>query len=179
MASFCYARLIVGGALGTLALSACTVYTGGIREELYRQAGLPDQIKVAYGHDVVWETVGRGQITYVCRERTNAPEGAGWTLVALQAVLTDKTDYTRHPAAGAPAIPAPSINYAGPPPIFTAADGSTLHARLLDVEPSDQDNLPMQLFRVDPLRGTGALHPICATPSHAGRRDAADAVRYR
>ena len=160
MAGFYYARLIVTSVLGALALSACTAYTGGIREEPYRQAGLPDQINVAYGHEVVWETIGRGQITYVCRERTNVPEGAAWILVALQALLTDKTDYRRSVASGAPVASAPSINYAGPPPTFTTADGSMLHARLLDVDPSGEDNLPMQLFRVEPPLNTGALASI-------------------
>ena len=151
---------VAGSLLGVLLLSACTAYTGGVRETPYRQAGLPDKVKVAYGHDIVCETVGRGQFTYECRERSNMLEGAAWTFVSPQATLTDRLEKSRHPEAGAPVAVAPSLTYAGPPPAFTAPDGTVLKARLLEAASVDRDNLPLQLFRVDPPAEDGAFAGI-------------------
>lgn len=151
---------VAGSLMGALLLSACTAYTGGVRETPYRQAGLPDKVKVAYGHDIVWETVGRGQITYECRERANVLEGAAWTFVSPQATLADRAEKSRNPQAGAPVAVAPSLTYAGPPPAFTAPDGTILKARLLEAASTGRDDLPLQLFRVDPPAGDGVFAGI-------------------
>lgn len=110
----------------------------------FSQASLPAPIQVPAGHKVAWETVGSGDITYECRDKTNAPGQTEWVFVGPDAVLKDR--------AGK------SIGrYYGPPATWEANDGSKLTATQIAVTPSGPGNLPYQLVKANPAMGAGAL----------------------
>lgn len=122
-------------------LAACGSMPAG---SSFSQAALPTTIQVPSGHQVAWETVGMGDITYECRDKANAAGQTEWVFVGPEAVLKSR--------AGKPVG-----RYYGPPATWEALDGSKLTATQLAVAPSGPGNLPYQLVKANPAMGSGDL----------------------
>jgi len=96
---------------------------------------------------VAWETVGSGDITYECRDKTNMPGQTEWVFVGPKAVLKDRAGQV----VG---------SYYGPPATWEASDGSRLTGTQLAVAPAGAGNLPYQLVKANPAMGQGALSGV-------------------
>ncbi len=110
----------------------------------FSQASLPASIQVPAGNKVAWETVGKGDITYECKDKANMPGQVEWTFVGPDAKLMDRSGKQ----VG---------KYYGPPATWEANDGSKLTATQLAVAPSTAGALPYQLVKANPAMGSGAL----------------------
>eukprot|EP01036_Dinobryon_divergens_P055529 gene55529-74135_t len=51
----------------------------------FNQSSLPPTIQVPAGHKVAMETVGKGDITYECRDKANAPGQTEWVFIGPDA----------------------------------------------------------------------------------------------
>lgn len=69
-------------------------------------AAVPDAVKVPAGHTVMLETVGVGEITYECRDKSNAPGETEWFFVgpwpARHLAGQGRLEGHRHPACRGP-----------------------------------------------------------------------------
>ncbi|RZJ16829.1 MAG: DUF3455 domain-containing protein [Haliea sp.] len=110
----------------------------------FSQASLPDTIKVPMGNKVAWETVGKGDITYECRDKAGSPGMTEWFFVGPNALLMDRSGKQ----VG---------KYYGPPATWEAMDGSKVTATQLAVAPAGTGNLPYQLVKANPAMGSGAM----------------------
>lgn len=131
------AALVLLGATGAMAQSSTA----------FSQAALPATIQVPAGHQVAWETIGTGEITYECRDKKDDLGKTEWVFVGPEAVLKDR--------AGAQVG-----RYFGPPATWEANDGSKLTATQLAVAPAGDGNLPYQLVQANPVVGSGALEGV-------------------
>lgn len=114
----------------------------------FDQSGLPDAVKVAAGHKVALETVGVGQITYECRAKANAPDGAfEWVFVGPQADLNSRAGVKLG-------------TYYGPPATWASSDGSKLTGTQLAVAPGGTGNIPLQLVKANPAAGAGQMTAV-------------------
>ncbi|WP_207936338.1 DUF3455 domain-containing protein [Pseudomonas sp. 51_B] len=111
------------------------------------QTELPDAVKVPDGHRVLLETVGVGEVTYECRDKSNSPGQTEWTFVGPKAVLNDR--------AGKQVG-----EYFGPPATWQAKDGSKVTGTQLAVAPADKGALPYQLVKANPAEGKGAMQGV-------------------
>ena len=110
----------------------------------FSQASLPPSIQVPAGNKVAWETVGKGDITYECKDKASMPGQVEWTFAGPDAKLMDRSGKQ----VG---------KYYGPPATWEANDGSKLTATQLAVAPSTAGALPYQLVKANPAMGSGAL----------------------
>lgn len=110
----------------------------------FNQTSVPESVRVPAGNQIAWETTGRGEITYECRDKANAPGQMEWFFVGPKADLTDRSGKK----VG---------TYYGPPATWEALDGSKLTATQLAVAPSGEGNLPYQLVKANPAMGSGAM----------------------
>jgi hypothetical protein len=108
---------------------------------------LPDSVKVPDGHKVALETVGKGEITYECRDKADAAGQMEWFFVGPKAVLTDRSGKE----VGI---------YFGPPATWQAKDGSSVTGAQVAVAPSSAGNLPYQLVKANPATGSGAMSGV-------------------
>ena len=113
----------------------------------FSQSSLPLSIQVPAGNKVAWETVGKGDITYECKDKANAPGQVEWTFVGPDATLWDRSGKM----VG---------RYFGPPATWEANDGSKLTATQLAVAPSTAGALPYQLVKANPAMGSGAMSGV-------------------
>ena len=110
----------------------------------FSQDGLPDAVKVPAGHQVAWETVGVGEITYECRPKAGTPGAFEWFFVGPKADLKSRTGQVIG-------------SYFGPPATWAALDGSRFTGKQLAVAPAAPGNIPLQLVQANPVMGSGAL----------------------
>ncbi|ODU16625.1 MAG: hypothetical protein BGP22_24540 [Variovorax sp. 67-131] len=110
----------------------------------FNQSSLPPTIQVPAGHKVAMETVGKGDITYECRDKANAPGQTEWVFIGPDAKLWDR---------GGKQVG----KYYGPPATWESNDGSKLTATQLAVAPSGPTSLPFQLVKANPATGSGAM----------------------
>lgn len=113
----------------------------------FSQAALPADVQVPAGHRVVLETVGRGEITYECREKAGMAGQHEWVFVGPMATLTERGGK-------------PLGRYFGPPATWAHADGSALTGTQLAVAPAGNGNIPLQLVKANPATGAGMLQGI-------------------
>ncbi len=113
----------------------------------FSQDSLPDTIKVPAGHKVAMETVGAGDVTYECREKTDAAGQTAWVFVGPDARLNDRSGKQ----VG---------KYFGPPATWESMDGSKVTATQLAVAPAGAGNLPLQLVKANPAMGMGAMNGV-------------------
>ena len=111
---------------------------------MFSQAALPAAVQVPSGHRVAMETVGVGQITYECREKTGMAGQFEWTFAGPEATLQDR----KGRAMG---------RYFGPPATWALNDGSALTGAQLAVAPAAAGSIPLQLVKANPATGSGAL----------------------
>lgn len=145
----------------------------------FNQSTLPAAVQVPAGHRVAMETVGKGEITYECRVKANAPGEHEWFFVGPDAKLWDR---------GGRMVG----RYYGPPATWESSDGSRVTATQLAVSPAAAGNIPLQLVKANPATGTGAMTGVTyiqrvathggvapATPCAAGNLGARQVVQYQ
>lgn len=132
----------ISGVLATALLTACGALAS--KPAAFSQENLPSSIKVPPGNLVAWETVGKGDITYQCRDKANAAGQTEWVFVGPKAVLTDRSGKQ----VG---------SYYGPPATWEATDGSKVTAVQQATAPAGAGNLPYQLVKANPAMGAGAM----------------------
>ncbi|QHI97681.1 DUF3455 domain-containing protein [Xylophilus rhododendri] len=139
-------RIAAAGAAATalLGLVGCGSMSAPMGGMPFSQASLPATIQVPAGHKVAWETVGKGDISYECRDKANMPGQTEWVFVGPNATLSDRGGK-------------PVGRYYGPPATWEAADGSKVTATQLAVAPAGEGNLPYQLVKANPAMGSGAM----------------------
>lgn len=130
---------------GALLLSACAGMSPAGTP--FTQDGLPEAVKVPAGHQVAMHTVGKGEITYECKAKADAPGSFVWTFIGPKADLMARNG-------------AKVGTYYGPPATWESTDGSRLTGTQLAVAPSGAANLPLQLVKANPAMGTGAMTGI-------------------
>ena len=149
--------------IGVLSLAGCAASPmASGRMGTFVQDGLPEAVRVPAGHRVAMETVGAGQVTYECRERTGAA-GHEWAFVGPEAVLADRAGRR----VG---------RYFGPPATWESTDGSRVTGAQVAVAPAGAGNLPAQLVRAQPAGGTGAMNRVSFIQRVATRGGVAPAV---
>lgn len=126
-------------ALGLLALAGCATQTQ------VRNADLPESIRVPAGHAQTLYTVGRGEITYECREKKDAT-GFEWAFVAPVATLADEKGMLV------------GKYFAGP--TWESNDGSRVSGKQVAISPAASGNIPLQLVKANPSSGEGAMKDI-------------------
>ncbi len=131
----------VVGIIGSAALMAACGSMSPM--STYSQTNLPPTIQVPMGNKVAMETVGKGDITYECRDKVGAP-GMEWFFVGPNAALNDRSGKQ----VG---------KYYGPPATWESMDGSKVTATQLAVAPSGPTSLPYQLVKANPAMGSGAM----------------------
>jgi Protein of unknown function (DUF3455) len=125
--------------IGALTLGACANTMPA-----FSQAALPDAVKVPAGHTVAMQTVGKGEITYECREKKDAAGQFEWAFVGPNAKLLDRKG-------------AQIGIYYGPPATWQNNDGSKVTGTQLAVAPSSAGNIPFQLVKANEAMGNGAM----------------------
>lgn len=110
----------------------------------YSQDSLPETVKVPAGHQVAWETVGSGEITYECRPKAGMPGAFEWVFAGPKAELKSRQGVLLG-------------SYYGPPATWAALDGSKLTGTQVAVAPSSAGNIPLQLVKATPAMGAGTL----------------------
>ena len=131
--------------LGLIASAVLLTACGSMdKSSSFNPTSVPESIRVPAGNKIAWETTGRGQITYECRDKANAPGQTEWVFIGPQADLMDRMGKK----VG---------TYYGPPATWEALDGSKLTATQLAVAPAGEGNLPYQLVKANPAMGSGAL----------------------
>ena len=129
-------------ASATALVAACS--SGPMMMKPYDQGMLPGAVQVPAGNKVAMETVGKGDITYECRDKANAPGQTEWVFVGPNAALNDRSGKQ----VG---------KYYGPPATWESNDGSKLTATQLAVAPSGPTSLPYQLVKANPAMGSGMM----------------------
>lgn len=166
-------------ALATLASLAACSSTSTMAPAMFSQSALPAAVQVPAGHKVVLETVGKGQITYECREKKDAAGMHEWVFVGPVATLMDRSGAT----VG---------RYFGPPATWAAQDGSALTGAQVAVAPAAAGSIPLQLVKGNPATGAGAMQGVTyiqrvatvggvapATPCNAQALSRREVVNYQ
>ena len=139
-------RLLTVPALivGTSLLSACGSMGSQPHARVFSQDGLPPSVQAPSGNKVALETVGKGSVTYECRDKAGMVGQTEWVFAGPDAVLSARDGK----AVG---------KYFGPPATWEAMDGSKVTGTQLAVAPSGTGNLPYQLVKANPAMGSGAM----------------------
>lgn len=109
-------------------------------------ASLPEPVRVPEGHVQKAWSLGVGEVTYACREKTDQPGAYAWVFVAPAANLLDAQQKPM------------GKYYAGP--TWEANDGSKVGGKQVAVAPSAPGNLPLQLVKANPATGAGLLADV-------------------
>jgi len=107
----------------------------------------PEAIRVPEGNTLALETVGKGKITYECREKKDMPGHAEWVFAGPDAVLSSRDGK----ALG---------RYYGPPATWESNDGSKVTGTQVATAPAGAGNIPFQLVKANPAMGQGAMMGI-------------------
>lgn len=124
-------------------LAACGSMSNGPMAA-YSQAGLPAAVQVPADNKVAMETVGVGEITYLCSAKKEMAGQFEWVFVGPDAKLNDRSGKQ----VG---------KYFGPPATWESMDGSKLTGAQVAVAPSAAGNIPNQLVKANPAMGSGAM----------------------
>ena len=109
-------------------------------------AALPESVQVPDGHEMKLWSVGKGEITYACKEKADQAGSYGWTFIAPVATLHDKDQK------------AIGKYYNGP--TWEAMDGSKVTGKQQGVAPGGDGNIPLQLVMAAPAEGKGAMSGV-------------------
>lgn len=110
------------------------------------QAALPEAVRAPDGNNAVMMLVGKGEITYECRAKADAPGQFAWAFVAPNAVLLT--------ASGLPA----GRYYGGP--TWEALDGSKVTGKQVAVAPAQPGSIPLQLVKAETTPGNATFNNI-------------------
>ena len=146
---------------------------------IYSQASLPATVQVPAGNKVAMETVGVGDITYLCSPKKDMAGQFEWVFVGPDARLNDRSGKQ----VG---------KYFGPPATWESMDGSKLTGAQVAVAPGSAGSIPLQLVKGNPAMGTGAMTGVTyiqrvatqggvapATACVAGNAGAKQLVKYQ
>ena len=148
-------------------------------QPMYSQAGLPAAVQVPAGNKVAMETVGVGEISYLCSPKKDMAGQFEWVFVGPDAKLNDR---------GGKQVG----KYYGPPATWESMDGSKLTATQIAVAPNSTGNIPLQLVKGNPAMGSGAMSGVTyiqrvdtrggvapAMPCAAGNMGTKQVVKYQ
>lgn len=107
---------------------------------------LPEAVRAPAGTRQTMWTVGRGELTYECREKKDMAGQHEWAFVAPVATLHGP----RNEVVGR--------YYAGP--TWESNDGSRVTGKQVAVAPGGAGNIPLQLVKADPAMGAGAMQGV-------------------
>lgn len=105
---------------------------------------VPAIVQVPAGNKIALETVGVGELTYLCGPNKDIQGQFAWAIGGPQAVLNDRGGK-------------PIGKYYGPPATWEAADGSKVTGTQLAVSPGSAGNIALQLNKANQATGTGAM----------------------
>jgi hypothetical protein len=123
---------------------SCLLLASGAAFAAVDNLSLPESVRVPAGQMVKLETHAIGEITYECREKSDAPGGHAWAFAGPVATLYDaqKKVFGKY--------------YGGP--TWEAADGSRVTGKQVAVAPSNAPkSIPLQLVKAEPAMGNGAM----------------------
>lgn len=126
-----------------VAVSACSTTRA---PTMVDNMALPDAVRAPTGAKQTMWTVGRGELTYECREKKDMAGQFEWAFVAPVATLYG------------PGEKAVGKYYAGP--TWEANDGSKVTGKQVAVAPGGAGNIPLQLVKADPAMGAGAMQGV-------------------
>ena len=104
-------------------------------------ATLPESVRVPDGHRQTAWTVGKGEITYECRAKADAPGQHAWAFVTPVATLSDASGQTV------------GRYYGGP--TWEGRDGSMVKGKQVGLAPAPAGNIAWQLVQATPSSGQG------------------------
>lgn len=146
---------------------------------MYSQASLPATVQVPAGNKVAMETIGVGDITYLCSPKKDMAGQFEWVFVGPDARLNDRSGKQ----VG---------KYFGPPATWESMDGSKLTGAQVAVAPGSAGSIPLQLVKGNPAMGSGAMTGVTyiqrvatqggvapATACAAGNTGAKQLVKYQ
>jgi hypothetical protein len=128
----------------TVLLAACT--TMGPPSMTVDNAALPEAVRAPAGTTQKMWAVGRGELTYECREKKDVAGQFEWAFVGPVATLYGSGDKVV------------GKYYAGP--TWESADGSKVTGKQVAVAPGGAGNIPLQLVKADPALGAGAMQGV-------------------
>lgn len=108
--------------------------------------GLPEAVRAPAGARQTLWTVGRGELTYECREKKDLAGQFEWAFVGPVATLYGADDK------------AVGKYYAGP--TWESMDGSKVTGKQVAVAPGGAGNIPLQLVKAEPATGNGAMQGV-------------------
>jgi hypothetical protein len=127
-------------------LSACASHS--MKTPMVDNMALPEAVRVPAGEkQAMWTKTSGGQITYECREKSDAAGQYAWAFVGPVATLND---------AGGKAVG----KYFGPPTTWQSNDGSTIGGKQVAVAPNATGNIPLQLVKTEGATGSGAMSKV-------------------
>ncbi len=135
-------KILILAGMATL-LSACAT---GPSMMAVDNAALPEAVRAPAGTKQKMWTVGRGELTYECRDKAGMPGQLEWALVGPVATLFDASQKSV------------GKYYAGP--TWESNDGSKVTGKQLAVAPGGAGNIPLQLVKADPATGMGAMQGV-------------------
>ena len=127
----------------TLLASACATAPAPMMVD---NMTLPESVRAPAGTSQKMWTVGRGELTYECREKKDMAGQFEWAFVGPVATLYGNGDKVV------------GKYYAGP--TWESADGSKVTGKQVAVAPGGMGNIPLQLVKADPAMGTGAMQGV-------------------
>lgn len=131
--------------LAPLAVLA-TACASGPEPTMVDNSQLPEAVRAPAGARQTMWTVGRGELTYECREKKDMAGAFEWAFVGPVATLygADQAAVGRY--------------YAGP--TWEAKDGSKVTGKQVAVAPGGTGNIPLQLVKAEPAMGQGAMQGV-------------------
>ncbi len=107
---------------------------------------LPESVRAPAGTRQTMWTVGRGELTYECREKKDMAGQFEWAFVGPVATLygADQKAVGKY--------------YAGP--TWESMDGSKVTGKQVAMAPGGAGNIPLQLVKADPAMGMGAMQGV-------------------
>lgn len=130
-------------ALVVATLTACAMPGKAPR---INQADLPAAIRAPDGHHAFLHTVGKGELTYECREKKDMAGTYEWAFAGPAAVLTDMRDKVVGKYYGGPT--------------WESSDGSKVTGKQLAISPNVPGSIPLQLVQANPAVGVGAMQGV-------------------
>lgn len=127
-------------------LSACGSMDSKPMMSKVDNATLPEAVRAPAGTKQTMWTVGRGELTYECREKKDMAGQFEWAFAGPVATLysADQKAVGKY--------------YAGP--TWESNDGSKVTGKQVAVSPNGAGNIPLQLVKAEPATGLGAMQGV-------------------
>ncbi|HEY0817745.1 MAG TPA: DUF3455 domain-containing protein [Rhizobacter sp.] len=126
-----------------LVMSACSTTP---TPKMVDNMALPEAVRAPAGSKQTMWTVGRGELTYECREKKDVAGQFEWVFVGPVATLYGPGDKVVGKYYGGPT--------------WESNDGSKVTGKQVAVAPGGAGNIPLQLVKADPAMGAGAMQGV-------------------